>query len=223
MKMKDNMELFFSDSTLKRLPLIVLITESDEAKTVFEILKKLSPQPFALLSVPVSDWNDDLSPWQSPPLFKGSKAFEGKADAFLQQIENALEQIEQQLSSDGLEVSYHALAGYSLAGLFALYAGYSSGRFEKIVSASGSLWYPDFSAFTKEKELSESVKAVYLSLGDRESQSRNPLMAQVEKKTAEIAKDLGTKVKTVYELNPGNHFKDPGLRLAKGIAWILNN
>ena len=26
-----------------------------------------------------------------------------------------------------------------------------------------------------------------------------------------------------YELNPGNHFQDPEKRLAKGIAWILQN
>ncbi len=217
------MELFSSDNKVKRAPLIVLISQGNEAKEVSAILKTMTQQPFALLEVPVSDWNDDLSPWPSPPLFKGSKAFGGKADAFLFQIEGILEQIERKLASEGMEVTYRALAGYSLAGLFALYAGYSSRRFEKIISASGSLWYPDFSAFTKEKELSECVNAVYLSLGDRESQSRNPLRAQVEKKTAEIAKDLGGKVKTVYEINPGNHFKDPERRLAKGIAWILNN
>lgn len=28
-------------------------------------------------------------------------------------------------------------------------------------------------------------------------------------------------IETTFELNPGNHFQDAKLRLAKGIAWIL--
>ncbi|SDB11638.1 hypothetical protein [Butyrivibrio sp. INlla16] len=28
-------------------------------------------------------------------------------------------------------------------------------------------------------------------------------------------------IETTFEMNPGNHFKDADLRLAKGIAWIL--
>lgn len=28
-------------------------------------------------------------------------------------------------------------------------------------------------------------------------------------------------IETTFEMNPGNHFKDADLRLAKGIAWML--
>ena len=28
-------------------------------------------------------------------------------------------------------------------------------------------------------------------------------------------------VETLFELNPGNHFKDAALRTAKGIKWVL--
>ncbi len=45
---------------------------------------------------------------------------------------------------------------------------------------------------------------------------------RVEDKTKEIYehyKDSG--IDTVFELNPGNHFKDADIRLGKGIAWIL--
>ena len=29
-------------------------------------------------------------------------------------------------------------------------------------------------------------------------------------------------IQTTFELNPGNHFQDAELRLAKGIAWMLS-
>ena len=32
----------------------------------------------------------------------------------------------------------------------------------------------------------------------------------------------GRGIDTTFELNPGNHFKDPVKRTAAGIAWILN-
>ena len=28
-------------------------------------------------------------------------------------------------------------------------------------------------------------------------------------------------IRSVFELNPGNHFRDPAYRMAKGIAWML--
>ncbi len=46
----------------------------------------------------------------------------------------------------------------------------------------------------------------------------------VEDKTRKIYehyKDSG--INTTFEMNPGNHFKDVDLRLAKGIAWILSD
>ena len=30
-------------------------------------------------------------------------------------------------------------------------------------------------------------------------------------------------VKTVFESNPGNHFKEPDLRMAKAICWAVSN
>jgi hypothetical protein len=30
-------------------------------------------------------------------------------------------------------------------------------------------------------------------------------------------------VNVKFELNPGNHFKNPPLRVAKGIKWLLGN
>jgi len=47
-------------------------------------------------------------------------------------------------------------------------------------------------------------------------------MATVEENTARLAalyRERG--VETRFELNPGNHFQEPALRTARGVAWML--
>ena len=51
---------------------------------------------------------------------------------------------------------------------------------------------------------------------------RNALLSTVEDKTGKVYDQYKNKgIETTFEMNPGNHFKDANLRLAKGIAWIL--
>ena len=65
--------------------------------------------------------------------------------------------------------------------------------------------------------------AVYLSLGDREERTRNPVMSQVGAAIRE-AQNLLTALGIDCELewNKGNHFKEPDLRTAKAFAWLMN-
>ncbi len=47
-------------------------------------------------------------------------------------------------------------------------------------------------------------------------------MKLVEENTRLLCKSYSAHgIKTAFELNPGNHFQDVELRLAKGIAWML--
>ena len=63
---------------------------------------------------------------------------------------------------------------------------------------------------------------VYLSLGNREAKTRNPVMATVAD-CIEMSFDHLRKqgVNSTLEWNEGNHFKDAEIRTAKGFAWIL--
>ncbi|MBP5606475.1 MAG: alpha/beta hydrolase, partial [Ruminiclostridium sp.] len=107
-------------------------------------------------------------------------------------------------------------------GLFAVYAMYRTSAFSHIVSASGSMWYPGFVEFAKSHKLAVSPEMLYLSLGDKESKTRNKIMEPVERNTAELHEYFRVlDIESVFELNPGNHFQDPAGRLAKGIAWVL--
>ena len=65
-------------------------------------------------------------------------------------------------------------------------------------------------------------KYVYLSLGDKEEKTRNPVMATVAQRIREAYKNLqGQNIKSVLEWNEGNHFKEADLRTAKAFSWVM--
>ena len=65
-------------------------------------------------------------------------------------------------------------------------------------------------------------KTVYLSLGDREEKTRSPVMATVGERIREAKKRLLEQgVDCTLEWNPGNHFKDADIRIAKAFAWVM--
>ena len=113
------------------------------------------------------------------------------------------------------------LGGYSLAGLFALWAGYQSDVFEGIAAASPSVWFPDWIEYASARK--PLTSAVYLSLGDKEEKAKNPIMAQVGLAIRSQEKMLQEQgVNTILEWNTGNHFVDSEKRMAKGFAWLMN-
>jgi predicted alpha/beta superfamily hydrolase len=118
--------------------------------------------------------------------------------------------------------SFTGIAGYSLAGLFALYATYRCEVFDRVASMSGSLWFPNFRDNILSHQMKKQPEKMYFSLGDKEAKTRNRLLKAVQSNTEEIVKhyeQLGINV--TWELNPGNHFRDAALRSAKGIKAIL--
>ncbi len=174
-----------------------------------ERIKQLSGKDFCLVAIKVDNWNSDLSPWEAPAVF-GNESFGGKAAAALDEV--------LKLTGDPSKTYY--IGGYSLAGLFAIWAAYQTDVFKGVAAASPSVWFPGFSDYMAERKL--CANSVYLSLGDREEKTRNPVMATVGdniRKARELLKAQG--VNTVLEWNPGNHFKDPDIRMAKGFEWVI--
>lgn len=128
---------------------------------------------FYLLALKVEDWNHDLSPWQAPAAF-GNEVFGGGASETLQGVLDVIQEIEPNgMTSD----RQYFMGGYSLAGLFALWAGYQTEIFSGIAAASPSIWFPGFVDYMKSNSLHSN--RVYLSLGDREERTRNQMMATV--------------------------------------------
>ena len=120
-------------------------------------------------------------------------------------------------------VASGAISGYSLAGLFALYTGYKTKKFKKIITVSGSMWYPNFEEYIRKNKINSNINSIYFSLGNLEKLSENPILKTVEEKTKSIEKYLSNFIKTKYEENEENHFKNVAERISKGIKWSLEN
>ena len=103
--------------------------------------------------------------------------------------------------------AWRGIAGYSLAGLFALYAIYRTDVFSRAGCMSGSLWFPGFKEYIFSREPKRRPDRIYFSLGDREAKTRNPILKTVQENTEAIhALFQGQGIDTVFQLNPGNHF-----------------
>ena len=210
--------LFGSENTSS--PLVILNTYGDEGQEVWNECQKLNCPPFCLAAISNLDWNNELSPWESPALYKNDGGFSGGADSYLSLLTDKI--IPSVCDSMGAKPSYLALAGYSLAGLFAIYAACKTDVFSRIVSASGSLWFPNFEEYVKSQDFIKKPDCIYLSLGDTEAKVKNKILVTVQDKTEslfELYKSL--EIPVIFELNKGNHFTEAALRTAKGIKWIL--
>lgn len=188
-----------------------------------KIIGDLSPGvSFTYIAFLVRDWNKELAPWEAPAVF-GKEGFgAGAADtlAFLKEV--LLPEL-QNTHGSGNSASVY-LGGYSLAGLFALWASYQTDAFNGIAAVSPSVWFPDWDAYMESHSI--RVSKIYLSLGDREEKTRNKVMARVGenlRKQYEVIQKEYNRITSVIEWNPGNHFTNPEIRMAKGFAWLLNS
>ena len=203
-------------------PHIVLNTFGNEGEAVYDGVRSSTKKDFSMLVVSGMDWNRDLSPWEAPAVFKNDAPFGGKADEFLEKLVN--QAIPDAISELGSKPEFIAIAGYSLAGLFAVYSLYVTDVFSRAASASGSFWFPGFLEFASSHSFRKKPEKLYFSLGDKEVQTRNPVMSTVQENTEKLGALYRSRgIETTYELNPGNHFKDPALRMAKGIQSILES
>ena len=201
-------------------PVVYLNTYAEEGESVLSAVRERTLEPFSLVSLSGLDWDHDMSPWESPPVRKDDASFTGGADAFLATlISHIMPEAEGII---GNAISWRGIAGYSLAGLFALYSLYRTDIFSRAASVSGSLWFPGFRDYALTHALKGSPEHIFLSLGSREKDTRNSFMRSVEDDTSAIAAHLSSiGVDTVFRLNPGGHFTDGTGRTADGIAWLI--
>ena len=173
---------------------------------------------FCLKAVKVNNWNKDLSPWPAPAVF-GNEDFGDGAEETLRYVLDKVCPSLGQRQSFGIKKIF--IGGYSLAGLFALWAGTRTDSFDGIAAASPSVWFPDFINYLEDNEI--QADTVYLSLGDREERTKNPVMSRVGDAIRTIHALLnGSGKDCTLEWNKGNHFKEPDLRTAKGFACLIN-
>lgn len=201
-------------------PVIYLNTFGEEGREVCNKLISDNCCDHTLVLISISDWDHDMSPWTIPPISQNAAPCTGGADEYLKILtEDIIPSAEKIISGKAL---WRGLAGYSLAGLFAVYSLYRTDIFSRIASVSGSLWFPDFKEYVTSGEMKKQPLHMYFSLGDKECKTRNPYLKSVEENTVQIAEYCRDKgIDTYFKLNQGNHFKDAAARTAAGIEWIL--
>ena len=202
-------------------PIIYLNTYSNEGQKVYEAAQAPGYLPFTLVAISDLGWNHDMAPWDSPAAFKNGEPFTGGADGYLRLlVEEIIPEAEKELVGPP---AWRGIAGYSLAGLFALYAIYRTDVFSRVGCTSGSLWFPGFKEYIFSHEPKRRPDCIYFSLGDKEAKTRNPVLKTVQENTEEIQTFYQNKgIDTVFQLNPGNHFVQGIERTIAGIQWLLS-
>ena len=199
-------------------PIVYANMHQETGHVVLEQCKKLGCKPFHLVSISNLRWEEELSPWAHEPVVSKNDHFTGEANQYIHCLTEKIVPF----AEEKIEPAYRIIAGYSMGGLFALYAPYITDIFSGAVSASGSVWYPEFVEYVKSHDFLKKPDTIYLSLGDLESRTKNQFLRLTEQHTKELYTVYQKNaINSIFELNPGNHFKDADYRLAKGIAWLL--
>lgn len=203
-------------------PLVYSIDYHENGQLLLDACRQVDSGGFNLVTISGLHWNQELSPWPVETVVSRDDKFTGGASEWLAVLTGeVVPQVERLLD---VPPSWRLLAGYSMAGLFAVWAAHQCKLFTRILSASGSMWFPGWLEYARQHAPAAPLQGVYLSVGDKESTSRNAVLQTVGDRTRAVAAVLDDRgVPTKFELNPGNHFKNPPLRVAKGLKWLLEN
>ena len=179
-----------------------------------------SAHSFLFAAVPVKNWNDELSPWEAPAVW-GKESFGGNAAGTLRFLtEQAILTLKKQFAlPENVRI---ILGGYSLAGLFALWASTQTALFSGVAAASPSVWFPGWLEFEQRHPI--QTQHIYLSLGDKEEHTKNAVMAVVGDNIRTLHSQLIARgADCTLEWNNGGHFKDADLRTARAFRWVMED
>ena len=186
------------------------------------------PEGVSLVNIGVDLWEENFSPWCAPRVFaKGPNFGDGAQKTLDTLINQVIPWAESELSEPP---AYRALVGYSLAGLFSLWAGLSQAcitpipTFQRIGAVSGSFWFPGLLDYVDQQLNGGAVGLThaYLSLGDREARTPNPQIMHVRENAKLLASKLESAgITSTFELNRGNHFQNVEGRMQKALDWLV--
>ena len=200
--------------------LLLQMTGEHELQSMYHEVTAIaqSGRNFLFAAVPVKSWNGELSPWEAPAVW-GKESFGGNAAGTLRFLtEQAIPTLKKQFAlPENVRI---ILGGYSLAGLFALWASTQTALFSGVAAASPSVWFPDWMEFEQQHPI--QAQRIYLSLGDKEERTKNIVMAAVGDNIRTLHSRLAERgADCILEWNNGGHFKDADLRTARAFRWVM--
>ena len=188
------------------------------------IIKHHPPLNFVLLNA--NNRTDDYTPWplqasESMPMDFGGKAAE-HLSFFATHVIPFCESKYAFASSEEKRV----IGGYSLGGLFSLYAAVNTNLFGTALSCSSSLWFPDFLDYLKEHPFKAAHPKLYMSVGDQEGTTATNLTADQTLNTIALKDFYEPKFQPgdfKFTLEVGNHGNNISGRAWRAIEWVEEN
>lgn len=213
-------------------PSVIYVIDSVEHP--FDIVSIAEGLSSMVVSIPIANWNDALTPWPAPGFYDDEPWFGGCGNETLEELaRHTITAIEAELGiAPDIEsprsplprkesrAVKRAICGYSLGGLFALYAFVNDSRFDACASISGSLWYQGWMDYIRDKAGCGPSKSTdvnrfdgreryaFLSVGKKECKSGLSLFRCVEDNmhaSAGLLRAAGCQVDTA--IGPGNHMQ----------------
>ncbi len=199
---------------------LLQLTARHEQKTIdreIKLIEQSASTGFIFVGVYVDQWAEALMPW---------------ADEAVSHNPETGHHAEETLNTITTEVlpyiynTYNQLpciiGGYSLGGLFALWAATQSNAFTAVAAASPSVWINNWNTFAESNSI--LTQYIYLSLGDREEKARNQRMAAVGPCIRRYYETLKTKIgqeRTTLRWHIGGHFDNEDQRMADAYNWCI--
>lgn len=194
-------------------------TKNDGIKREVKALAANATKGFAIVFFDTVEWAKALMPWHDEAVSRDEEVGMHAQDTLIYIEESLVPWLHERFGKLPC-----IIGGYSLGGLFALWAARQSAAFCAVAAASPSLWIKGWTDYADNRSL--NAQLAYISLGDREEHCRNQRMARigdcVRHEHLTLANQIGSSA-TTLEWNSGGHFGNEAERTAKAFAWCINN
>lgn len=194
-------------------------TKNDGINREVKVLATTATKGFAIVFFDTVEWAKALMPWQDEAVSRNKEVGKHAQDTLVYIEESLVPWLHKRFGKLPC-----IIGGYSLGGLFALWAARQSAAFCAVAAASPSLWIKGWADFADNHSL--NAQLAYVSLGNREEHCRNQCMARigdcVRHEHLTLTEQIGTTA-TTLEWNNGGHFGEEAERTAKAFAWCIEN
>ena len=191
-----------------------------EPEELDQIICSFEKPAFSKAAVECKNWNELLTPWKAHAVFKDQPDFGGNAKEYLNLFSDSIIPAVEAITGTP---DFRGIAGYSLAGLFSLYAFYSTDLFNLCGCVSGSVWFEGFEEWVLSRDPLPKSGSVFFSLGNKEEKTRNTSMQH----TGQIMKNITDHLnesdcyEASFRYTKGNHFEGYIQRMNECLSWLL--
>ncbi len=199
---------------------LIQLTARHERKTIdseLSLIEQGSQMGFVFVGIDLQQWALSLMPWADEAVARDPEVGRHAIDTLDYVTRRLLPYIYNRYGQLPC-----ILGGYSLGGLFSLWAASECPLFDAVAAASPSVWVKNWDNYADSHP--SMARKAYMSLGDREEHARNQRMAAVgdciRRHHERLKAQLGSG-STTLAWNKGGHFDHEDQRMADAFLWCL--